>query len=84
MKQDMTAREYATAKIIRSKELMGQDRRDMTAARAAAAVVAAQASDDHAANKAFRAVTKVVFPLEIPEREQTQEEMIAALMGMDL
>lgn len=81
MLQDLTAKELTTIRLIQSKELIGHDRRDMVAAKQAASIAVAGSTinNDQDADRYFRQVVKSIFPLEIPEREQTPEEIVAAL-----
>lgn len=81
MLQDLTASELTTIRLIQHKELIGHDRRDMVAAKQAASVAVAGSTitNDQDADKYYRQIVKSIFPLEIPEREQTPEEIVAAL-----
>ena len=74
MLRDLTAKELATIRQLQTTELIGNDRRDMLLAKGLAAVM------KNLGNTAtFPELVNELFPLEIPEREQTPEDIVALL-----
>lgn len=74
MLQDLTAKELKTIRVIQNTELIGNDRRDMVLAKGLAAICVTFGS-----KATYQELIREFFPLEVPEREQSADDMFAAL-----